>query len=211
MSHPKYGYNSLPCIFIKSYTQGSGSFIYALPIKPLHINHIPNIYRMIWQTTANYVLEMPPASCQFQQPKIPNFMWLGCQMQSRTVVLYPCNKPRNNPKGWGWEIIIILSHSANLPQLGHWTCNQSISRIKSSQLDIISSIYVYINECKCLSTIFNRISTHGISNEAQQRYIWRNFRLLGLVTHTDDPPICHAGGQAKPTPAGTQYPPLTLI
>ena len=41
--------------------------------------------------------------------------------------------------------------------------------------------------------------------------IWLKLRLSGLVTHTDDPPTCHTGGHAKPTPVGTQYLPLTLI
>ena len=42
-------------------------------------------------------------------------------------------------------------------------------------------------------------------------YIWLKLKLLSLVTQTDNPPTGHTGGHAKPTPAGTQYLPLTLI
>ena len=42
-------------------------------------------------------------------------------------------------------------------------------------------------------------------------YIWLKFKLLSLVTQTDDPPTFHTGGHAKPTPVSTQYIPLTLI
>ena len=32
-------------------------------------------------------------------------------------------------------------------------------------------------------------------------------RLSSMVTQTDDPPTCHTGGQAKPTPVGTHIVP----